>query len=229
MTPISADILPTNEMDGPDIVRVKSDGTRPIYSALSLHQQTDDTWELRELLSWLQLWTERFICEFKLEIAEVSLCVDWLHWRRYGHFHQGHNGFGLVGEVALNRRHLPDRQPWQILGVLLHELLHAWQSVHGHPSGNNYHNMEFRHKARSLGLVVDHVGHTQYEPDSPFFDILRKYNIDFPEIPSLRHVPSSSTKLKKWSCCCVPPVNVRVAVRDFQAICLRCGQIFRRA
>ncbi len=34
------------------------------------------------------------------------------------------------------------------------------------------------------------------------------------------------SKLKKWSCGC--PVNVRVAVADFRAVCLDCGEQFVR-
>jgi hypothetical protein len=203
--------------------------SRPIYDALALHQQTDDEWELRELLAWLQLWKDRFISRFKLQLQEISLCVDWLHWRRLGHFRYGHNGFGLVGEIALNRRYLACREPWQHLGTLLHELIHAWQDRHGRPGKGNYHNREFRARALRYGLVIDERGYTEYLPDSPFFELLREYEIAFPRLSEPTAKSVSRTKLKKWSCSCIPPVNVRVAVQEFHARCLVCGQIFRKA
>lgn len=36
-----------------------------------------------------------------------------------------------------------------------------------------------------------------------------------------------SSKLKKWSCQCSPPINVRVAVAHFHARCLWCRELFR--
>src|SRR2546428_12123698 len=101
-----------------------------IYRLLADHQQVE-TWEHRELVQELQRWAEIFDLEFKLEIPEVALSVDWSRYRSLGHFRPGHNAVGLRGEVAINQRQLPSRQPFQVLGTLLHELLHAWQQVHG--------------------------------------------------------------------------------------------------
>jgi hypothetical protein len=139
-----------------------------VYAVLANHQSSDHSWALHQLLKWLQVWKDRFISEFKLEIKDISFCVDWLHWQRYGHFRPGHNGFGLLGEVAINRRYLFHREPWQLLGTLLHELLHAWQDVHGKPGKGNYHNRQFRTKAAVYGLIIDEAGRTEYESDSPF-------------------------------------------------------------
>ena len=210
-------------------------GTKPIYPALADHQITDESWELRELLEWLCLWKDRMVFEFKLGLSEVALCVDWLHWRRYGHFRRGHNGFGLVAEIAINRRYLDYCEPWGILGTLCHELLHAWQHVHGKTGRANYHNKQFRDKAARLGLIIDERGVTQYAPEdeSPFKQLLRKCGVTFPNLPVLEN-RRSKTKLKKWLCACDPringhrPVSVRVAVDDFHAKCMRCGKMFRR-
>jgi hypothetical protein len=38
------------------------------------------------------------------------------------------------------------------------------------------------------------------------------------------------SKLKLWICACKPrPVHVRVAISDFEAVCLKCNQKFIRA
>ncbi|MBI3466026.1 MAG: hypothetical protein HY000_23680 [Planctomycetes bacterium] len=195
---------------------------REIYRMLADHQQAE-TWEHRELVQELQRWATIFDFEFKLEITEVALSVDWSRYRSLGHFRPGHNGLGLRGEVAINQRQLPSREPGQILGTLLHELLHAGQQVHGTPGKGNYHNKQFRDKAGQYGLIVEPNGVTHYAPQSPFTELLRKHGVHIPELPGPTLQERGTSKLKKWSCGCT---NVRVAVADFRAKCLRCGNNF---
>jgi hypothetical protein len=38
--------------------------------------------------------------------------------------------------------------------------------------------------------------------------------------------PKGKSKLKKWSCGCT---NIRVAVKEFEAKCLKCGNVFELA
>lgn len=196
-----------------------------IYPVLAKHQR-DEQWAGRELIAELQEWAERFIVEFKLDIPVVTLCVDQLPTTRYGHYRNGHNGFGLRGEIAINDRYLNGkRQMWEVLGTLLHELLHAWQEIHGTPGKRNHHNAELREKARELGLIIDRRGVTGYEAGSPFKDFIRRFGIEAPahEVAPAAHRPASRSKLKKWSCGCT---NVRVAVTTFKALCLNCGKEF---
>jgi hypothetical protein len=202
-----------------------STDSRDVYGALAAHQRTEP-WRWQGHLIELQRWSDIFAFTFKLEIPHVSLAVTRLRASRYGHFHCGHNGFGLKGEIALNARYLDgSRPPWEILGTLLHELLHAWQQSHGAPGKSNYHNVEFRRKAREFGLVIDQRGVTNYEPESPFMTLLREHRIDLPEMPEPPAEPlyQGSSKLKKWSCGCT---NVRVAKAVFRARCLLCGNEF---
>src|ERR1700721_2341684 len=79
--------------------------TQTIYAVLAKHQR-DEGWDRRELVAGLQAWAARFVDEFKLEIKEIALCVDLLPSNQYGHYREGHNGFGLRGEVAINARYL---------------------------------------------------------------------------------------------------------------------------
>ena len=220
--------VPAQIADAERPLQFNRQSTRPVYHALAEHQVTEESWELRETLAWLQLWSVRFNSEFSLKIDNVSLCVDWLPVRRLGHFRRGLNGFGLTAEVAINRRYLDNREPWQILGTLLHELLHAWQELYGKSGAWNYHNTQFREKSRSLGLIIDTKGHTQFEPNSSFFSVLNKYDIETPEFPPVQYVLRGESKLKKWSCRCEPKVNVRVGVPHFYAQCLWCGCVFEK-
>ncbi len=132
-----------------------------------------------------------------------------------------------VNEIAINSQYVAHRQLWQTCATLLHEVLHAWQQRHGKPGKNNYHNVEFRAKARSLGLIVDERGRTAYEKQSPFKDLLRDHGVELSDIidPPASLPRSKSTKLRRWSCSCT---NVWVAVADFHAQCIKCDRPFVR-
>jgi predicted SprT family Zn-dependent metalloprotease len=199
-----------------------------VYAVLAQHQVVE-LWEGREIITFLQGWAERFIVEFKLNIPEVVLGIDRLPANRYAQFRGGHNGLGLRGEITINSRYLSSREPWQVLGTLLHELLHGWQQAHGTVSRRNHHNIEFRDKAWELGLVVDRRGVTGYRADSEFKHLLASHGVVMPTWAD-RPTPrvKGSSKLKKWSCGCRPPVNVRVAVANFRARCLNCGCEFEQ-
>jgi hypothetical protein len=201
--------------------------SQDIYAALAKHQR-DEAWAGQEMIASLQCWADRFIVEFKLDIGDIALCIDRLPRTRYGHFRRGHNGFGLRGEIAINARYLSgQRQVWEVLGTLLHELLHAWQEAHGTPGKRNHHNAEFQAKAQELGLIIDRRGVTGYAANSPFKELLQKCGVSVPEhaieAPVAR--PRGDSKMKKWSCGCT---TARVAVADFRAKCLKCGNEFKR-
>jgi hypothetical protein len=198
-----------------------------IYHDLAAHQRVED-WFGRDLVTALQEWSDRFIVEFELDIPQVVLRVDVLPRSCLGHFRPGHNGFGLKGEIALNHLYVKALPKWRVLGVLLHELLHAWQHVHGLPSKGNHHNGEFRRKADSLGLIVGRRGITGFFAASRFKDLLRSMGIDAPsdEIPPRDQRSKGNSKSKKWVCGC--GTSIRCAVPDLAAQCLKCVQVFRR-
>jgi hypothetical protein len=200
-----------------------------VYAVLAEHQIIEP-WAGRDAVKFLQAWAERFIIEFKLDIPQIVLSIDRLAANRYAQFRGGHNGLGLRGEITINSRYLSNREPWQVLGTLLHELLHGWQQAHGVVGRRNHHNIEFRDKAWTLGLIIDRRGVTGYRADSEFKRLLAAHDV---ETPSTADVPKrppmkGSSKLKKWCCGCRPPVNVRVAVPNFRARCLDCGCEFEQ-
>jgi hypothetical protein len=203
-----------------------------INEQLKDHQIAAD-WDKHGLIQDIHIWAERFIFAFKLKIEESpAIMIDIIGRSTYGHFRPGRNGFGLRNEIALNQRFIDTREYWDVLGTLLHELLHLEQELAGKPGKHNYHNKAYRERAVSFGLIVDEWGRTKYAPaPSPFWDILGKQEIAAPAIlPSepTATAPGNS-KLKLWVCECKPrPVHVRVAIEDFQAKCLKCGAIFRK-
>jgi len=197
-----------------------------IYEILANHQRTAE-WKHRDLAAELLRWAVIFNEELGLGVSEIALRVDWLSCFRLGHFRSGHNGFGLKGEIAINERYLHQREPWQVLGTILHELLHAWQEEHGKPGKPPYHNKQFRNKALKYGLFIDEDGVTQYLPESTFKELLKRYGVQMPAQAPATQRRKGNSKLKKWSCAC--KVNVRVAIADFKARCLKCNDLFKRA
>jgi hypothetical protein len=201
-----------------------------IYDALAQHQKTERAWEYRECLVMLHAWAKTFVFEFKLGIPAVAIGIERLGRNRLGQFRRGHNSLGLQGEILIDEEHLRENASdecwWRVLGTLFHELLHGWQQTHGKDSRSNYHNKQFRRKAADYGLLVSENGVTDYEPESPFFDLLRRHGVIVPRLPEpvrfQRRMESS--KLKLWMCGC--PVRVRVAVPDFMARCEKCGNRF---
>lgn len=198
-----------------------------VYDGIALHQRTEN-WFGRELVGVLQTWADRFIAEFNLDIPQVVIGIDSLPCTRYGQFRLGHNGLGLRGEITLNSRYLDGRRPlWEVLGTLLHELLHGWQQAHGAVGKRNHHNQEFRDKARDLGLLIDKRGLTGYAASGAFKALLAQFGVDAPavEIPIPDRRPRGESKQKKWSCGCtigrfgVAAVNLR---------CETCGNLMQR-
>lgn len=197
--------------------------TTHVYSILA-HHQREETWVRRDLLSTLQEWSVRFVVEFELDVPKLALCADRLPVSRLGHFRPGHNGFGLEGEIAINAQYVSILAEWENLGVLLHELLRAWQEHHGEPSVGNHHNEETRRKARSLGLLIGRGGVTGYVDSGPFRELLQGRGVFMPdgEIPPRERRVQGNSKSSKWSCGCT---NVRCATL-LQANCHLCGQRF---
>jgi hypothetical protein len=221
----------------------------PVYRVLAEHQQTDtagwktpgllvEGWDLQDVITELHDWAETFRSLFCLNIPTVPLRLARLRWNCLGHFNPGFNDFGLRYEIAIDIAHLTYRLEtgawWEVLATLLHEQLHFWQQLNGKPpkpGPGNYHNVQYQGKAAALGLVVSSRGvNEDYLADGPFLQLLRDKGVRVPATATLerdrRPRARVGSKLKKWSCGCGRPVNVRVAVADFQAMCLKCNRLF---
>jgi hypothetical protein len=140
----------------------------------------------------------------------------------------GRNTIGVRENINLNR--VPLSNPfWEILATLLHEMCHSWQYYYGKPSKSWFHNKEFQLKMLEFGIVINNKG-THVKVGDPFMFILKKHGVSLDgraidgiiTIPP-KAKPKGKSKLKKWTCGCK---NIRVAVADFQAKCLKCGNQF---
>jgi len=111
----------------------------------------------------------------------------------------------------------------QVLGVLLHELVHA-------AIGCQYgHRKEFSQAARRVGLAGPPTATTVGDTLRP---VLERFVAAYGPYPHAAIQPRVKEKvgsrLRLYECQCPNPIKVRVASDGFQARCMRCGGIFTR-
>jgi len=207
-------------------------GEEEINLSLKKRQDNVENWKQKDLVQKFHSWAEILSSKFTLDTGVPALLVDRLRCTRYGHFCSGRDGFGLLGEIAINELYVTEEPNWRNLATLLHELGHAHQERTGEPGKGNYHNKQYRWWAKTVGLVVDALGHISVlPPPSPFWDVLQGHGVEVPTISEPEPAViarAGMSKLQLWMCSCIPPIRVRVAIADFQARCLKCGQLFAR-
>lgn len=199
-----------------------------INDALAVHASQAIGWTLGSLdlaafMRELHAWAGIFSAAYEIGVDTPAITLEKLPRRRLGHYRRGRNGFRLHHEIAINLRHLGDSKA-EVLGTLLHELLHAWQDVHGKPGKRNYHNKEFRARALSLGLVVDTRGHQHVVP-GPFTELLAAHGVELtgePLCPAARTVRSAASRMRKHTCDC----TTVYCATTLRATCDACGRWF---
>lgn len=213
-----------------------------INNALKDHQLLLQDWDLVDQMKLIHNFNELMILKFKLQLNGIpAIAIKRLRSKSFGHYMPGRNGFGLNHELAIDVRHFNSDPLGEVLGSLLHELLHFEQDILGTAGShkNNYHNNAFRERAASFGLIVNAKGEQCYaSPPTPFSEFLSEQGIEFPchliidnlnGEDGLRPTRLDTSKIKLWVCGCTPkPVHVRVAIQDFRAQCMICGQLFTR-
>ena len=205
-------------------------GVEQINLDLRRHQGSIEDWSCGPTIEDLHVWADRDILEFNLQTTTPAIKMEDLRNGTLGRHRSGRSSLGLRHEITISRDHLENDEYWQVLGTLLHELLHAEQEDAGKPGRRNYHNRQFRERAREFGLLADERGCQQYaHPPTPFLDLLDKYGVKRPALPPTITMPSThKSKLQPWICGCRPrPIHIQVAIRDLRARCLKCGQRFQ--
>lgn len=180
-----------------------------------------------QLYTWFDRFNERF---FANKLSTPVISFERTRVNTLGHFVMDRNSFGLKWNININRLYA-DCPLGDTLATLLHEMIHQWQQEFGKKKGkcqrSQYHNIEFRTKARLLGIPCDKSGMSLSYQD-PFVSFLSSHDLDlnllFSSVEEPYEPPPGKSKLKKWSCGCT---NVRVAKRDFLAMCLKCGNDFK--
>lgn len=189
-------------------------------------------WELWQLAWELHWWVDLFqIVFFKDEPIPIPvLTFESDRSNTLGFYRVGRNDWGVKEQININRKWL-HRPLWETLSTLLHEMVHSWEYTHLPPekrTNNWYHKKPFREKLKEFGILCDNKGcDVGIDPHGKFVHYLRLHGITMDTRPPIewkeKENPKGKSKLKKWSCGCT---NVRVAVKDFQAKCLKCGNVF---
>jgi hypothetical protein len=194
---------------------------------LRQHQERLPDWTHSGQVANLHDWAEELILQSRLQISQPCLSVENLRGS-LAHFTAERDGHGLRDTIILDQTFLETRPPWQILAILLRELLHSWQKHHGRRGRLHYYNQQFRQKARELGLIIDQRGNTECDPspDSPFRRFLEEHRLEFPsaETRVTRLLKSGRGKMKLYICACGQ--KARIGASTFQASCKRCGTDF---
>ena len=190
-------------------------------------------WELNPLVWELYWWVDFFnIAFFNAQpVPAPGFTFEKTRVTKLRYYVVERNACGYKNIINLNRTNL-NRPLWEILTTLLHEMTHSWQVMYGKPSNSWFHNKEFTLKMMDFGIVCTSNGCHNGVGD-PFVFLLKKHGIVFNsvmrsesdnilKIPP-RAKPKGKSKLKKWSCRCT---NIRVAVKEFEAKCLKCGNEF---
>ena len=198
-------------------------------------------WELHKLAVELYWWVDAFnVWFFQDQPAPIPvLTFENARISNLGHYRIGRNDFGAREQINLNRKYL-HRPLWDILATLLHEMVHSWEYTYlpsEQRTKNWYHTKGFREKLASFGIETNEKGqHTGIGGE--FVYLLKRHGVELDKLPDygeptdgggIRIDPGKQkgkgrSKLKKWTCGCT---NVRVAVTDFKALCLKCGNEFK--
>ena len=200
------------------------------------NELSQSDWELNELV-WTLYWFVDFfnIRFFKDEPVPIpALTFERTRVNNLGYYRIGLNDFAVRDQININRLYL-NRSLDEVLATLLHEMVHSWEYIYLPDTKRCkswYHKKAFRDKLASFGILTDergcHVG-----VGDPFRFLLRQHGVSlhngrkpgiggFVMIPP-KPTPKGKSKLKKWTCGCT---NVRVGIKDLQAMCLKCGNLF---
>lgn len=61
-------------------------------------------------------------------------------------------------EIAINPAYVGKASVLQLLGTLVHEMVHCWQQCHGIPPKSKWHNIEWSNKMLEVGLIPSDTG-----------------------------------------------------------------------
>jgi len=201
-----------------------------ISKKLGEHQALEE-WQYREAARRIHDWSKSMnLFFFDDELEYPSISFNRTRKSILGHYNLDINGFGLEHELNLNSLYLGNPSH-DVAATLLHELTHMYCKINGLEKRGNYHNKNFRGLMKSFGFSVTPRGchNGSYAPGSKFEEWMKINGVnEEPFIPDLPYCNAkvSETKLKKYSCRCDPPFNIRVARKEFRAICLICNTEF---
>ena len=192
-------------------------------------------WKYNELVWELRWWIDFFnLAFFRDEPVPIPvLTFEKGRVNTLGSYRIGMNDWAVRNQINLNKLYI-NRPLWETLATLLHELVHSWEYQYVEKrkrTKNWYHPKSFRFKMMEFGINTNDKG-MHCGVGDPFKFLLEKHGVDFSMLepagklwigPKMT-IKKGKSKLRKWTCGCT---NVRVAIKDFQAECLKCGNRFK--
>jgi hypothetical protein len=162
-------------------------------------------------------------------VAEPVFSFETNREKSLGHFPV--KGKGYSKDTSIYKIN-PLHGLWQVLLIVLHLMVHSWQSQHNRSSKSWFHNKEFRKKMAECGIKCNQNGCCTGLGD-PFVFLLKKHGVIFGNKRYLQKIirthngcnPNGKSKLKKWSCGCQ---NARIGRKSFEATCDKCGNKFEQ-
>lgn len=207
-----------------------------INVAIMENEIANDEWEMNNLASELYWWVDFFnIVFFKDQpVPTPALTFERTRVNNLGYYRIGFNDFAVRDQINLNKLYI-SRPLNETLQTLVHEMAHSWEHIYVPEDKRTkswYHTKAFRDKMAKIGIMTNEKGCHMAVGD-PFIHLLRQHGVEFNTnditeggliVITPKPKPKGRSKLKKWTCGCT---NVRVAVQDFQANCLKCGNEFK--
>jgi len=202
-----------------------------INDVIKEHEMTEKDWYLQKDAKDYYVWMDRFNKKFfDSKLTTAVLSFEKSRVSTLGHYVTERNAIGIQDNINLNSVQLC-REEWQILTTLLHEMVHQYQRRLGSFSDKenvkrgSYHNKEFLDMTKSFGLTYNKKGQRIAKPEGLFVEFLKEHNVEITEETNYVK-PVGKSKLKKFSCQCEPPINIRVGRSEFSAKCNICNEDF---
>ena len=185
--------------------------------------------EVKRLREWWLFEAAKFLLEMMQAVgmATVSVRVS-CGWPSRGGLGKGPHVIGQcfpqevcadgVSQIFISPR---IAESMQVLGTLLHELIHA-------TVGCKYGDRkEFSQAARMLGLVGPPTA-TEVGPElAQVLGVFVTQMGPYPHAPIvMQQKPKVGSRLRLYECQCEPPVKIRAARDDLRVACLECEGLF---
>lgn len=201
------------------------------------------------------IWATEGVHDFEINLDDhkVTITVQTRgRAKKYAHFaaeRWSTKEGSIAHEIAMSAEDLK-RDPYEVLGTLHHELVHAVAHVKGikdmAEGGGQRHNKQFKALAEEYGLVFQILDEEDTEPrphktygwaftelseelrheiETEFQPNLEVFNL-FRTLAPPRQ--TQATKMKKYQCGCQPKPFIIRSAKDVKATCDICGLSFQK-
>ncbi len=197
-----------------------------LYDMIVGNQRTADWWHNRDHLEWLRKGALVLSQTLDIRVKDgVGLGVPLIRVERMniksvGTYHDGADGYAIVGTIAFNEARLPEMQAAAVMAHLLKFMLCAWRHQAG---AKGEFDRVCRDKMIEFGIDIDAKGNIAIDVDGQFAGVLGRIGVDVPTELAPPPPREGKATSKVWSCNCQ---RARVGTKNFFAECPKCGRSF---